>query len=331
MNTRARLIDVARLAGVSTKTASRAFADDAKVSAATREAVREAAVRLGFRPNLLAKNLRTGALPRTVGLVIGDLANPFYFKLAAGIERELALSGMTLILGITEDAPGAEMDVVNAMLEQQVRALIIAPAAPDQSYLERERPFGPPMVFVDRPPVNFIADTVLIENREGMAKAVRDLISRGHRDIAFVASRSYLFTIKERLAGFRQAMLEAGITGCQRWERLVEPDESSLDEAMAGLLEGENRPTAIVAANNRASLAFIKATYRSPSDVAFIGFDDFELADTFGVTVVGFDVAEMGREAARLAVAGIEGKRPPSHVGIPTQMILRGSGEKRPA
>lgn len=94
MNARARLVDVARLAGVSTKTASRAFADDPKVAAKTREAVREAAMRLSFRPNVLAKNLRTGALTKTVALVIGDLANPFYFKLAAGIERELALHGM---------------------------------------------------------------------------------------------------------------------------------------------------------------------------------------------------------------------------------------------
>lgn len=330
MNTRARLVDVARLAGVSTKTASRAFADDPKVAEKTKELVREAAIRLSFRPNLLAKNLRTGAVAKTVGLVIGDLANPFYFKLAAGIERELAANGMTLILGITEDSPESEVRAVNAMLEQQVRALIVAPVAADQSYLERERPFGPPMVFVDRPPVNLLADTVLIQNRDGMAAAVRSLIGRGHRDIAFVANRSYLFTIQERLAGFHQAMLEAGITDSRRWERLMDTAESSLDDAMEELLAAEDGPTAIVAANNRASLAFVKATYRSPSDVAFIGFDDFELADTFGITVVGFDVSEMGREAAKLAVSGIERAGAPTHVKIPTRMIARGSGERVP-
>ncbi|MDQ0864768.1 substrate-binding domain-containing protein [Arthrobacter globiformis] len=272
------------------------------------------------------------ALSSEATCLIGDLANPFYFKLAAGIERELATHGMTLILGITEDSPDSEVDVVNAMLEQQVRAVLIAPVAADQSYLERERPFGPPMVFVDRPPVNLIADTVLIRNREGMAEAVRSLIALGHRRIAFVANRSYLFTIQERLAGYRQAMLEAGITDSYRWERLTDITESSLDEAMADLLNQTDGPTAIVAGNNRASLAFVKATYRSPSEVAFIGFDDFELADTFGVSVVGFDVTEMGRQAARLAVSRISamGGGTPAHVEIETRIIQRGSGELRP-
>jgi LacI family transcriptional regulator len=101
---------------------------------------------------------------------------------------------------------------------------------------------------------------------------------------------------------------------------------------MERLLNESDGPTAIVAANNRASLAFVKATYKSPSGVAFIGFDDFELADTFGISVVGFDITEMGRQAARLAESRVLGPRgTPSHIEIPTHVIKRGSGERLPA
>lgn len=328
---RATLADVARLAGVSAKTVSRVMSDDAKVSPATRERVQLAAKRLRFRPNNLARSLRHGGVSNTVAFVIGDLTNPFYFSAAAGIERELADRGLTMILASTDDSPGSEAVVVDAMLSQRVRALLIVPIASDQSYLEGERQLGTAVVCVDRPANNLLADSVVLENRKGTAEAVRALLALGHRRIAFVCSPAGLYTHQERLAGYREALREAGIEDSSRWERLEEVDGLPTDESIRELLAMDDPPTAIITGNNRASAEAMRQLLTHRRDVAFIGFDDFELADALGISVIAYDTVELGRQAARLALARLDDPTgPPRHIEIPTRLIKRGSGEIAP-
>src|SRR5690606_1874951 len=136
---RSTLGNVAALAGVSPKTASRALNDHPGVSAPTRQRVQEAARMLRFRPNALARELRTGAVSRGVGLVIADLANPFYSRLAAAAEQEFRSAGLELFLASTDEDPGREQEVVRTMLDRRVRALLVVPAAEDHSYLESEK------------------------------------------------------------------------------------------------------------------------------------------------------------------------------------------------
>jgi len=323
---RARLVDVARLAGVSTKTASRVFSGDDRVADKTRAKVLDAAKRLRFRPNILARSLRSGGVTSTVGLVVGDLGNPFYFTLAAGIERELASEGMNLIVGTTEDSPEIETQVVNTMLSQQVRALLIVPSSSDQSYLEGEQLLGTPLVFVDREPTNLIADSLTLTNFEGAKEAAEHLITLGHRRIAFVASRAHLGTIQDRQRGYRQAMLEAGLGGDNVVERLTDLTEDSLEQAVADLLADPDGPTAIVGGNNRSSIAYLKVARQLDRSVAYIGFDDFELADALGISVVSFDTARMGTAAARMAIDRLSTpSAPPRKEKISTQLVLRGS------
>jgi len=326
---RARMSDVARLAGVSTKTASRVFSGDEKVAEKTKQAVLEAAARLRYRPNALARNLRTGAATKTVGLVIGDLGNPFYFKVAAAIERELASAGMNLIVGTTEDSPEIEVQVVNAMLAQQVRALIIVPVAPDQSYLEGEQSLGTPLIFLDRKPVNLVADSICLSNYEGAKLATEELIAMGHKRIAFVAARPNLTTIAERLRGYQQAMLRAGISWDEDLERLPGISEEELEDAFRQLLSSKNPPTAIVGGNNRASVAFVKVSRELKKSCAYIGFDDFDLADALGISVVSFDVPEMGKQATKLAISKISNPGvKPRNLEVETVLILRGSEDQ---
>jgi LacI family transcriptional regulator len=328
---RATLTDVARLAGVSAKTVSRVMADDAKVSAKTRDRVLLAAKRLRFRPNSLARSLRSGGVSNTVAFVIGDLTNPFYFTAAAGIERELADHGLTMILATTDDAPGSEAVVVDALLAQRVRALLIVPIASDQSYLEGERQLGTPVVSVDRPAQNLVADSVVLQNREGTAEAVRALTALGHRKIAFVCSPAGLYTHQQRLAGYRQALLESGIQASPEYERLEDLDGPSTEESIRDLLALADPPTAIITGNNRASASAMQQLLVHRKDIAFIGFDDFELADALGISVIAYDTIELGRQAARLAIARlVDPAGPPRHIEIPTHLIRRGSGEVPP-
>ncbi|MCU1410789.1 MAG: LacI family transcriptional regulator [Rhodoglobus sp.] len=331
LQARATLADVARLAGVSAKTVSRVMSGDDKVAAHTRERVMGAAKRLRFRPNTLARNLRHGGVTNTVAFVIGDITNPFYFNVAAGIERELATRGMTMLLATTDDAPGSEAVVVDTLLAQRVRALIIVPIASDQSYLEGERQLGTPVVCVDRPAHHLVADSVVLQNRLGAAEAVRSLIAAGHRRIGFVCSPAGLYTHQERLMGYRSALLEAGITDYERYERLEPVPGPTAEESVRDLLAMDEPPTAIIAGNNRASTAAYRELYGRAQQVAFIGFDDFELADALGVSVIAYDTIELGREAARMALSRLEDPNgPPRQVEIPTYLIKRGSGEIPP-
>ncbi len=325
---RATLADVGRLAGVSPKTVSRVVLGSSNVSQETRERVLTAARSLRFRPNHLARNLRHGSVTNTVAFVIGDLTNPFYFLVAAGIERELAGHGLMMILAATDDDPASEERVVETLLKQRVRALLMVPIALDQGYLEGERQLGTPVVCIDRPAHNLIADSVVLENFEGTAEAVRGLIRAGHRRIAFVCSPAALYTHQERLRGYRQALREAGILDSSRWERLENADGPTAEQSVRELLALPDPPTAIIAGNNRASSGVVRALGNRFDTVAFIGFDDFELADAAGISVIAYDPAELGRQAARLVVARLDDPvGPPQQIEIPTHLIQRGSGE----
>lgn len=324
---RATIADVARLASVSTKTVSRVFDSNESVSAVTRERVLAAAKQLRFRPNNLARSLRRGGVSSTVAFVMGDIRNPFYFQLAAGIERELAGSGFTMILATSDDSAEGEQVVVDALLAQRVRALILVPVADDQGYLEGERQLGTPVVCLDRPARNLLADSVVLQNRAGMREAVRALTALGHRRIGFISNTGHLYTQAERLAGYREALAEVGITDSGLYERSIEIG-GALEQSVVDLLEMREPPTAIVAGNNRGSAAAIRVLRDRGGSTAFIGFDDFELADALGISVVAHDAVEMGRTAARLV---IERLNDPTgftrQIEVPVRLVKRGSGE----
>ncbi|AXH35155.1 LacI family transcriptional regulator [Humibacter sp. BT305] len=325
---RARLEDVARLSGVSAKTVSRVFSDSSKVSPQTQQKVMEAAKRLRFRPNVLARDLRRGGVSNTIAFIIGDIQNPFYFHVAAGIERELSQHGFTMLLATTADSADSEARVVDSLLAQRVRALLLIPVADDQSYLEGERQLGTPIIGVDRPPRDLVADTVVLANRSGMAEAVRSLTALGHRRIGFVSNPSAFHTMDERLEGYREALREVGVTETQCWERVYDDPSVDVQESVRSLLDSPDPPTAIVTGNNRATAGALHELQRRRESIALIGFDDFDLADVLGISVVAYDTFELGRAAARLALDRIEyPDGPTQRIEVPTRLVHRGSGE----
>lgn len=328
---RATLADVARLAGVSAKTVSRVVTNTDTVSPATRARVEAAVAELRFRPNHLARDLRHGAVSKTVGFVMGDITNPFYFDLGAGIERELAREGLTMVLTATEDDPTAEERVVGSLLSQRVRALVVVPIAADQSYLEHERNLGTPIVCIDRPPTGLDVDTVLLQNRAGAAAAVDALTARGHRRIAYVGSPRELYTNQERLTGYREALARVGIHDTARWER-IDGDGREFEAAIHDVLHQDEAPTAVLTGNNRASAALLRVVGTDRSDLAYIGFDDFDLADVLGFSVVAYDMRELGRLAAQCVLDRLEEPGAPARtIEVPVHLVARGSGERPPA
>jgi LacI family transcriptional regulator len=325
---RATTADVAALAGVSLKTVSRVFGGSPGVSAKTTEKVQRAARELKFRPNFIARELRTGGISTTVGFVIGDLGNPFYSKVAAGVERVLAQAGLTMLLAATDDESRHEASVVQSMLERGVLALLLVPISGDHSYLQTANPARVPVVAVDRPLNNASSDAVVFSNRLGAADAVRLLIDSGHRHIGFVGSSAGLYTHGERVFGYRQALEEAGIQRDPAFERTDAPTVESAAAATEQLLELATPPTAIFAGNNRAAVGVYTVLRSLNARIGMVGFDDFELADALGITVVSHDPMQMGAAAAELALARLaESQHPKAFetIEIPTTLTLRTS------
>ncbi|MET8835987.1 LacI family DNA-binding transcriptional regulator [Micromonospora sp. NPDC004540] len=329
---RPSLAQVAALSGVSVKTASRALGGEPRVAPETRSRVRDAADQLGYRLNGVARELRRGASTSTlVGLLIGDLANPFYSRLAGGLERELRMRGLQLITASTDEDPEWERRLADALLERRVRGLVIASTAVEHAHFAAEHRHGIPFVFVDRPPVALAADTVLLDNHHGALQAGAHLCAVGHRRIGVVGDLSRLSTHRDRLDGFAEAMRVAGVVN---WaDYLVENahDVATAERAVLGLLGRTPAPTALFTMNNRITLGALRALRGHPAPPALVGFDEVDLGDVLGVSVVAHDPEDMGRQAARLLLDRIDGHREPARqVVIPTRLLARGSGERPP-
>lgn len=326
---RATLTEVAAVAGVSLKTASRALGGEPHVTDETRRRVVAAAASLGYERNAAASLLASGRRSDSVGFITGDLSNPFYSTVARGIEAGLHERGMHLSVASSAESPEREWDLATGFATAQARALIVASARREHADYARLQERGIPIVFVDRPPLGFSADAVVWDDREGGALAARHLLAAGHRRVAFIGDYDWLPTSRDRLSGMADVLDGAG----GRWREFVR--SGAHDAAAAGahvtdLLAIDEPPTAVVAGNNRIMLG-VAARLRDIAPAvrpALVGFDDFEWADVVGASVVTGDAEGMGREAARLALARMADRDRPAETHVmPMRLIARGSVE----
>jgi LacI family transcriptional regulator len=294
------LRDVAERARVSPMTASRALREDAGVSAATRARVQEAAAELGYRRNEAARNLRLGRSSGLIGLVVTNLANPFYSQLALGVEAAVAEGGLRVMLGNSGEDPARERQLVHDFASRRLDGVVVVPASNDHSHLAALN--GMPVVLAASPPVKVAADSVLLDDFGGTWEATRHLIRAGHRRIGFLGLPSSTWTGSERYRGYCAALEEAGIPLDPQYTSHRQSDVASAEQATLALLDLAEPPTAIFAANNRNTIGAYRAIRSRQLDTRLAGFDDFELADLLGLplTVVSYDPRELGREAARL-------------------------------
>ena len=322
--------DVAERAGVSLKTVSRVINAEAGVATATAERVGEAIAALGFQRNDLARSLRHGLSSSTLGLVIEDVANPFYSTVAQAVETVARERGFLLMTASAREDAERERELVGALVGRRVDALLIVPAGPDQRYVEAMRG-RTAFVYIDRPPGGLDADTVLLDDAGGARRAVEHLLAHGHRRIACVADRTEVYTARERVAGYEAALDAAGIGLDPDLIRPGSPDAPHAERIVSELLAlpPDRRPTAVFSANNRNTVGALHALAEREDELALVGFDDFELADLLGITVVRSDAAKLGACAAELAFARLDGdERPPQRVTVATELIERGSGER---
>ncbi|MEU1419917.1 LacI family DNA-binding transcriptional regulator [Kitasatospora sp. NPDC005751] len=322
--------DVAAVAGVALKTVSRVVNGEPGVSKETEAKVRAAIEQLRFRRHDGARMLRQGSRTRCVGLILEDLADPFYAQLGRAVEEIARAHDSLLLTASSVEDPVREEELALEFCERRVDGLIIVPTSADHGYLAGELAAGTAVVCVDRPAAGLSVDTVLADNRGGVADGVGHLIRQGHRRIGYLGDAPGIYTAAERLAGYREAMADAGCGTGEHWVAMGRPDPLGIRFALDRMLAGPEPVTALMCGNNRATVAVLRDLAARGTHPALVGFDDFELADMLPVpvTVVAQDPTAMGRMAADLLFRRMDGAQAqPQRLQIPTRLIQRGSGE----
>ncbi len=329
-NDRVNLADVAKSAGVHVSTASRALnpATRSVVSDATVAKVMEAAGRLGYRPNPLARGLRTDRT-FTVGIVVPDLENPLFPPLVRGAEGALGAEGYSLLVGNTDNDREHTAAVVSALVDQRVDGLILATAELGDGMLPALRNEGVTVVLVNREADDPSIPAVVGDDDAGVGLAVDHLVELGHRAIGHVAGPHRLSTGVARAAAFRDHMKRHGLDGA-----VVEAGWFQMEPGLAAateLLDRHPGLTAIVAANDLLALgayrAVIETGRKVGAGVSVTGYNDMPFVDLMmpPLTTVRVPYREMGAQAARTLVAILGGAEPPDTVRMAPELCVRGS------
>jgi LacI family transcriptional regulator len=316
------LADLAREAGTSRSTASRALSGRGYVSPDARDRLMAAAERLGYVPNASARTLKQRR-SHVVGVIVSDLGNQFYARLAAGIEQVLRERGYHMVI-VGDNSDGSEeLTAARTFLAMHAPGVIITPGAPDATAFLLRR--GVPVVEVDRRMSEQPCDAVVIDNVRGGRMAVEHLLALGHTRIAHLGVRTDFTSDAGRLEGYRQAHAAAGVQVDERLVLRVALHDETVAERITGLLARES-PTAIFAANNILAMQAWRAIRSRglalPDDVSLVGFDDVQWMEMVSpaITVVDQPTFELGRRAAALLLRRLE-----EPVSAPTAELLQPS------
>jgi LacI family transcriptional regulator len=323
--------DVAAEAGVSLKTVSRVVNGVDTVSADKLDRVTRAIEQLGFRRNEYARQLRQGTTA-TIGLVLEDVSDPFYSLLTRAVEDVAFDRDHVVLAASSAEDPIRARQLIDSFGARGVDGLIVAPAdGLDARFLQAELEAGSFMVFVDRPVSGIDADTVLVDSRGGARRGTEHLIRHGHRRIAFFGDDASVYTASERLAGYRDALIGAGIPVDDELVVMTAPASAPVQQLLDRVLASIDPPTAVFSGNNRWSVQLLRALRGRTDALAFIGFDDFELSDvlTPGISVMAQDAGAVGRIAAELLFRRVAGDTSPvQRIQLATTLIQRGSAER---
>jgi len=317
--------DIARAAKVSKATAARALGDYGQVSDAVRSRVLAAAEELNYRPNALAKSMNTGR-SNTIGVVVGDIENPFFAHAMRGISDVANAAGYDVILTNSDEDVDAEEAAVDVLLDKQVDALIVAPASSARvSHLAVVADAGRPLVLLDRRADGHSYDSVTVDNRSAAAAATSELLAEGHRRIAFISTHDHpapeytsgeritMSSVADRVAGVMETLAGAGIPSPETHIRL-DARRRGVDVVARELLDGDEPVTAIIASDSLIAMTVFQVIrtlgLRIPDDVSLIAFDNPEWTGitTPPLTVVEQPIYELGAAAARRALARIRGE-----------------------
>ncbi|MDR6290908.1 LacI family transcriptional regulator [Inquilinus ginsengisoli] len=336
--------DVARAAGVSKATAARVLGGYGIVSDAVREKVLAAAKALDYRPNELARSMTTGR-SGAIGVVVGDIENPFFSSAVRGITDVARAAGYTVILANSGEDIAAEKDAIRTLIAKRVDGLIVAPSRSREiDHLRDLQRSGRPLALLDRAIPELAVDTVTVDDREAAEAATRLLIEHGHRRLAYVTACDtpehtyrdladiHTASVRHRIEGFLSACEAARIPPAGRSVWLGANSRQETRRLAMERLKPPQPPTAVLASDSLIALEIFKVARELglsiPDDLSLITFHDADWTSVTSpsVTVIDQPVHQLGTAVAELLVSRLKGYNGAArHMVFPTRLVARAS------
>jgi len=343
-STSVTVADVARRAGVSKATAARVLGGYGTVSDRVREAVTAAADYLDYRPNELARSMTTGR-SGAIGVVVGDIENPFFSLAMRGITDVARRAGFAVILINSGEDVLIEKAAIRTLLARRVDGLIVSPAKEtDVGHLHEVVRSGLPLALLDRGSDTLDVDTVIADDRHAAENITRRLIALGHRRIAYLTAcdtPDHRFrsakdiatgSVRRRIEGYLEACREAGLTGMGDWVKIGATTPEKTHRIVTEMLQSSRWPTAIIASDSTIALEVFKVHaqlgFNIPDDVSLVSFHDADWTSvtTPPVTVVRQPVYDLGATAAQMLVERLNGEGQVARkVVLKTEIVERAS------
>lgn len=333
----ARLADVARSANVSVATVSRHLNNHIQLPDATVARIRRAIDELGYQPNPHARSLSRGR-SETLGLVVPDITNPYFARLAAAVEREAARRGYGLTLCASLNTQDREREYLARLSRTGVDGIIfVSNHADDGSLREPIQVSGRRIVILDEDIAGVTASKVFIDNQQGGFLAGRHLLDMGHRRIAFFGGPEAMRSTQERLAGVRRAIADAGIEATVSDIYCGDYSPEHGRACAERLLATRSAATALLVSSDQIMIGaleiFRRADLRIPAQLSVIGFDDIAPFILFDppLTSIRQPVDALGRRAVDLLIRGLEGEPVEDVIEhLPVELVLRESVGRPP-
>ena len=294
--------DVATHAGVSHQTVSRVINHSEQVTSETRERVKATIKELGYRPSRLAQSMVTQKT-RTIGLVVADITNPFYFEVARGVQDTALAQGYNVFVCNTDDNPQGEQDVLTLLASQEVDGVILSTASSSDEELLAFAENYKPLVVINRDIDHPKASLVNVDICKGAKLAVEHLIDRGHTRIAMLSHEGHPPDKVRRVLGYRETLEAHGIMPNDEWLLLASPNLRGGYDATQKLLKAHPEITAIFTYNDLMAIGALRGCHdmglRVPQDCAIMGFDDikFSAMTQPSLSSISFDKYAVGQTA----------------------------------
>ncbi len=319
--------DIARVAGVSPSTVSRALHNHPRISQETKARIRQLARELDYTPSLPARSLITRHMA-TIGMVITTASDPFLARLVQGVEETAEKNGYSVFLGSSYRNPERELEVVRSFHERRANGIIVTGSQIDEGYLQLGNQFPLPIVLINCRTYPY---SVYTDNLAGARQAVTHLVELGHRRIVFVSCQDSYRSNLDRFTGYQEILEENGIP---LDHRLIFNGEGTLEsgvQAVRHMLALSHPPTAFFCFNDLTAIGVIRGLQESgsevPRDYSVVGFDDLEMASYYcpPLTTVRQPTYSLGQRAITMLLSITQGGQNIQSERLPSELIVRES------
>ncbi len=320
--------DIARRAGVSHTTVSRALLGNPLISSNTAERIRRIAAEMGYRPSAAARSLKTNR-SEALGVIVSNIDDPYFSEVLQGVETTAQESGYSLFIAASQRNPERERNIVETMVEHRVEGVIICSSSFTAQQARNFAEYGVPIVAVNNQSSEDYRYSIYHDDVAGSRQITAHLLDLGHHTIAYIGNAASGRTNQDRLLGFEVSMKAAGLVVSASHIQAVEYGRpGAVEEAVRACLALEPRPTALVCYNDMMAIEAMSALHRLglavPGDISITGFDNIVFSAYTQPPLTTFDQPKrfIGEEAGRLLLSLVgEGAQSPSESNV---RILRG-------